>query len=416
MRPSNVLTFILAGGTGTRLRPLTLRRCKPVVPFGGNFRVIDFTLMNCVSSGLGDIYVLLQYQPEALVRHLNSRWGFLSGVGTWGPTSLKTLSPKTRDGYLGTADAVYKNLEILELRRPTVVLILSGDHIYHADYQKLIAFHVESNADVTVLRGEVPVGEASSFGVLDLELSSGGRVHHFVEKPADPHLYAHSGRCSINLGVYCFRPRFLVEQLVTDAQDKSSSHDFGKDIFPLSSALGLTLSCPLEAISPCRKAYWRDVGTLGAFFEANMDLVRSPVAFYLMNPQWPLAAPFRSWLPARFQVCEKLGNDSIRSHNLFAKHVETKSSRIKSCVISSGVRLGKNSELSECVLFPGAQIGKGARLRRVIVEEGVRVPSGIEIGFEPSEVRVNGQPQAVTVLSDNALGTESRSCEWMASG
>ncbi len=395
MLPVNVLTLILAGGTGTRLRPLTLRRCKPAVPFGGDFRVIDFTLMSCVSSGVGAIYVLTQHRSEILESHFNGRWKSFSSARNSCATSLTTLPPKKGEAYVGTADAVYKNLELLKLR--DAVLVLSGDHVYHANYQKLISAHLDRNADVTLLTGEVPAGEAASFGVL--QVSEEGRITRFVEKPTDPRPYARRGKCSINLGVYCFRPQFLVEQLLTDARNEGSSHDFGRDILPMSLDLGVVASCPLGMVSPGGKPYWRDVGTLDSFFEANMDLLRSPEVFDLADSRWPSTSPFRKWVPRRLRVTARSNGRLVRGQNLVSEDVEIESSRVLNCVISPGVRIGKGSELIECVLFPGAQIGSGVRLRRVIVEEGTQVPSGTEIGCDPSSQQITTSSRGVYVYS-----------------
>ncbi|MBI4603705.1 MAG: NTP transferase domain-containing protein, partial [Planctomycetes bacterium] len=230
MRPISVLPMILAGGIGERLYPLTSNRAKPAVPFGGSFRVIDFTLMSCVCSGFRNIHVLTQYHTQSLNQHAKSRWSFLaSELGE----QVEIVPPKMRAAgnvYLGTADAIYRNLDLLDRTRPDVVLVLSGDHVYRADYQRFVETHVEREADVTVLTGRVDPPETSAFGVVNIA-PDGVRIARFVEKPADPTPYAVDGRCLINLGVYCFQTTFLVERLVADAKRKTA-HDFGRNILP----------------------------------------------------------------------------------------------------------------------------------------------------------------------------------------
>ncbi len=365
---SNVLTMILAGGVGERLRPLTLRRCKPAIPFAGTLRVIDFTLMNCVASGLTEIRVLTQYRAESLERHCRQRYR-RSGL-----QRVNTLPPKGLGPYRGTADAVYKNLDLLD-EKPDAVLILSGDHVYHADYQRFVEWHLDRSADVSVLTGKVAAREASSFGVLEIDDE---RITRFVEKPANPFPYSRDGYCSINLGVYCFRPQFLVEQLLEDART-TSTHDFGKNILPTSLEVGIVQSCPLAEVSS--GSYWRDVGTIDAFFEASMDVVHGN---FEIDPGWPSELPFRQWLPRRFE------------RNLVSDGVTVGTATVENCVISPGVRIEPGCHLQECVLFPGATVGRGARLRRVIVEEGMRVPPRTEIGFPAT-------PKGVAVFTEDPV-------------
>lgn len=275
MERDRVLTIILAGGAGERLWPLTRSRCKPAVPFGGSFRVIDFTLMNCLNSGASDVHILTQYKHNSLSRHLNERWSRLWPLAG----SVKCLPPKLPDEYIGTADAVYKNLDLLARHRPRFVLVLSGDHIYRADYRKLIETHLETNAKVTVLTDEVATREASSFGVL--KVSSHGEITRFVEKPADALPLSRGGGCTINLGVYCFDTNFLVDKLVADARNRKSARDFGKDILPSAVKERAVAACLLESVSCSKSPYWRDVGTIESLFQANMDLLRDPPPFDL---------------------------------------------------------------------------------------------------------------------------------------
>lgn len=373
---SEVLTLVLAGGAGERLRPLTNERCKPAVHFGGCFRLIDFSLMNCVSSSIAEIFLLTQYRAESLDAHCERHWGFLSrsGVG-----QVKTLPPGQPGGYRGTADAVYRNLELLREVPPRVVLVLSADHVYHADYRALLAFHMARRADVTILTTSVPAGKASSFGVLETDESA--RVMRFVEKPSDPAPHARSGMCSINLGVYCFRPAFLVRTLEADARDARSSHDFGRDVLPRTLAEGArVLAFPLAFAA--RRPYWRDVGTIESFFEANMDLVREHPPFRLMSDDWPRGAPFRDWVPREFRSPPNREARNREARNLAAPGVATHGATVRRVVLCRGARIEEDAHLEDCVLLPGAEVGRGARLRRVIVDEGSRVPADTEMGLD----------------------------------
>jgi glucose-1-phosphate adenylyltransferase len=398
MRSMNVLPMILAGGIGERLYPLTSNRAKPAVPFGGNFRILDFTLMNCVCSGLRRIHVLTQYHTQSLNRHRSERWNFLSSeLGE----SIELVPPKMRAPtgvYQGTADAIYRNLDLLDQSRPDVVLILSGDHIYRADYQRFIDAHVESEADVTVLTGYVPPAEASSFGVVNVAES--GKIVRFVEKPADPTPYAVDGRNLINLGVYCFNTTFLVERLVADAKRKTA-HDFGKNILPAAVDRGMVLSCPLEVICPDEKAYWRDVGSIDSYFQANMDLLNSPPEFELADPRWARTSRFREWVPACYSTTARIDGEIVSGRNLVSSGVNIDGSQVVKSVLSPRVRVGKGCELDECILFPDAEIGEGTKLRRVIVEEGVRVPPGVRIGPDWDSGEFTTSKGGVVVIGAN---------------
>jgi glucose-1-phosphate adenylyltransferase len=401
--------MLLAGGIGERLYPLTSNRAKPAVPFGGNFRVIDFTLMNCVLSGLRNTHLLTQYHAQSLNSHLLERWNFLSSeLGEY----IELVPPKLRAAhgvYRGTADAIYRNLDLLDRSRPDLVLVLSGDHVYRADYAKFIESHVEREADVSVLTGSVEPGEASSFGVINVEQdgasgsrASGteGRITSFVEKPADPSPYAIDGRCLINLGVYCFETTFLVEQLVADAK-KKSAHDFGKNILPASLDQGTVLSCPLDVISPDAAPYWRDVGSIDSYFKASMDLLASPAAFDLRDPRWMDNSRFREWLPAMYTTSAQCDGKTVHGKNLVSSGVRIEDSQVVNCIISPRVVIKRGCELEGCIIFPDAEVGEGTKLRNVIVEEGVRVPAGTRIGLGEGARQFTMSPDGVVAIPGN---------------
>jgi glucose-1-phosphate adenylyltransferase len=401
MQPE-VLTMVLAGGAGERLSPLTARRCKPVVPYGGTFRVIDFTLLNCALSGLRRVCVLTQHQAATLHRHLKERWGPLSQEIRIEPLAPRPLNGGRGGGYRGTGDAIYQNLDVITAARPEVVVILSGDHVYRADYARLIEAHLERRADVSILAGEAPVEEASSFGVL--RLGAGGRIDRLVEKPADPSPYADAGgNCPINLGIYCFRADFLAERLREDAAAAESAHDFGKNILPRAIDAGAVFSLPLSAVSPDGRPYWRDIGSLDSFFEGHMDLVRAPVRFDLRDGRWPAGSPFYRWAPVLHSLLVEVAGRSVRARNLIAEGARFETAHVANCVVGPRARVGAGAALEECILFPGAQVGEGAQLRRVIVEEGVKVPAGAYVGHGDDSIGVKKTPHGVSVLWEASL-------------
>lgn len=386
--------MILAGGRGKRLYPLTANRSKPSVPFGGNFRIVDFTIMNCVLSGLRSIHLLTQYHSVSLDRHRNERWNFLSPeLGEFieiDPPKMRT----TTGYYNGTADAIYRNLDLLESHRADLVLVLSGDHIYRADYRRFIESHVKRDADVTVLTGRVGVEQANAFGVI--RLGENGRIEHFIEKPTDPLPYATDGSCQINLGVYCFQAEFLVHQLVSDSK-KNTAHDFGKNILPDCLDAGAMHSCPLETVCPDDRPYWRDVGTIDSYFQSNMDLLGSPPAFDLRDTRWPRESRFHKWLPTRFpSSCRTV---EAPAGNLVSSGCDVAAACLEKSVLSPGVVIGEDCEVRESIVFSGVTLGRGVKLRRVIVEEGVYIPDGVEISRETGGADFTTSPGGVVVVS-----------------
>ncbi len=371
---SRFVVMLLAGGMGERLLPITSERSKPAVPFGGNFRIIDFTLNNCLMSGIRQVHVLTQYQTLSLNRHLQDRWGFLAReLGEFieaVPSKMRTPSGL----YHGTADAIYRNLDILEVYRPDVVLILSGDHVYRADYRRLLEYHLETGADVTVLTGLVDSIEADQFGVI--RCGPGGRIEGFVEKPQDPGPLADDrGRCQVNLGIYCFNTRFLVQRLVADAK-KKTSHDLGRNILPVSVELGNVQSLPLTQVSPDSNPYWRDVGNIDSFFAASMDLLEEPPVFQLRDPRWKTGSRFEEWMPARVvSGAKKLEASLISSSAVIDR------ARLSKAIISPKVHIESSCRIESSILFNGVRVGGGSKLRKVIVEEGVSIPPGTTIGY-----------------------------------
>ncbi len=389
-----VVTMVLAGGKGERLFPLTQDRSKPSVPFGGNFRIIDFTLMNCVLSGIRRIHVLTQYHSHSLSSHVQGRWSFLRHeLGEY----IETVPPKMRTStgfYRGTADAIYRNLDILERYRPNVVLVLSGDHVYRADFARFITRHLESGADATVLCGTADVASASSFGVLETEDT--GWIREFVEKPADPLPYARNGACDINLGVYCFTTRFLVQRLVEDAK-RQTSHDFGKNILPESLMHGTVLACPHADISPDPTPYWRDVGSIDSYFRCHQDLLEDPPAFDLLDPRLPPESGLRDLLPSKMMA----GDDDRRGWSLICSGARIDDALVYRSVISPRVKIGAGAVIDRCVLLTDVEVGAGAHVRDAIVDTGSVIPEGARIGHGGDSRSFTVSPGGVVVVAQD---------------
>jgi glucose-1-phosphate adenylyltransferase len=388
----NVTAMVLAGGAGTRLRPLTSDRAKPAVPFGGGFRLIDFTLINCLSSGVRKVHVLTQHLGHTVRAHVERRWAPVAAAcGGF----ISILPPRER--YTGTADAVRQNASVLDCPRPDAVLVLSADHVYRADYARLIELHLAAGSDATVLVDRVPSAEACRFGVVS-RLES-GRILSFIEKPAAPGAWASQGICDINAGVYCFRPSFL-GWLLEAGRHGEEALDFGRDILPAAVERGQVDACPLASVCPDPAPYWRDVGTLESYFEAGMDLLGESPRFDLADARWSRECPFWDWTPTRSRVLARGGGPVRAGSNLTGSAARLESTDVVDCIISQRARVGRGARLDRCILLPGAEVGEGARLRNVIVEEGARVEAGASMGLDPPETSGQGLP--VVVLREAA--------------
>lgn len=361
------LTFILAGGEGSRLHPLTDERPKPVVPFGGIFRIIDFTLSNCLNSGLRRLYLLTQYKHEALHRYVREGWGALWNEFRWDRGEfLVCLPPASGKRYRGTADAVLQNIELIRRECPEFVLILSGDHIYHMDYRELVESHADSGAGLTIAVAEQPAEEASRFGVLEVEPD--GRVAGFEEKPALPRARSGPpGKVLVSMGVYVFNTAVLLRAIEEGAPFLDRTYDFGKHVFP-----ALINSVPVHAYPLRDRAtgaprYWRDIGTIDSYYEASMDLTQNkPLFDPYSNEDWPT----RTVGPRGLNPCRP----SARVRG-----------RVLNSVVSSGVHVAVDASVEHSVLMRGVTIGNGARVRKAIVEEDVEIPAGVEIGYSPAD-------------------------------
>ena len=376
------LTILLAGGSGSRLQPLTADRAKPAVPFGGKYRVIDFTLSNCLHSGLRRILVLTQYKSHSLHKHLRDGWSiFNAECGEF----ITVVPPQMRTGaswYAGTADAIYQNQFLLERSQADKVLILAADHIYRMDYAALVKAHDETHADLTVACMKVPLGEASSFGVMATD--SEQRIVEFQEKPEQPKaIPGEPDTALVSMGIYVFPIALLMEVLQADSNREDSSHDFGKDIIP--SLIGTPKVFAYEfggtrgRVTPDR--YWRDVGTLDAYYDANMDLLRPVPPLNIYQRDWAIRTYHGQNPPARMVPGEG-GKDGLLTNSILGAGTVIIGGTVRHSILSSRVHVHEDAEVQDCILFDHVDVGQGARLRRCIVDKEVSIPAGESIGFD----------------------------------
>jgi glucose-1-phosphate adenylyltransferase len=383
----STMAYVLAGGRGSRLLELTDQRAKPAVYFGGKSRIIDFALSNAVNSGIRRIGVATQYKAHSLIRHLNRGWNFFRMERNEGFDILPASQRSGDDWYKGTADAVYQNIDIIEGYAPELIIILAGDHIYKMDYGLMLAQHVDQGADVTVGCIEVSREDATGFGVMDVDASD--RITAFVEKPADPPtMVGKPDRSLASMGIYVFSRKFLIEQLQRDAADPRSSHDFGKDIIPYLVQHGKAVAHPFTR--SCRRSgyetedYWRDVGTVDAYYEANIDLTTPLPALDLYQHDWPIWTYAEITPPAKF-VHDTEGRRGQAFGSLVSGGCIISGGTLRDSLLFTNVRQHSYSEVEEAVILPHASIGRAARLTRVIVEKGVRIPPGLVVGEDPEE-------------------------------
>ena len=390
--PSKAVALVLAGGRGSRLFELTDRRAKPAVYFGGKYRIVDFAMSNCVNSGIRRIGVLTQYKSHSLLRHLQRGWGFLRGETNEFVDLLPAQQRINEESwYRGTADAVYQNIDILSTHNPApeYVVILAGDHVYKMNYAEMLADHVESGAECSVACIEVPRSEASGFGVMAVDET--GRITAFVEKPADPPAMAGKpDRSLCSMGVYIFNAKYLYSELLRDTADPSSSHDFGKDIIPRAVRNGCAMSHSFDRSCvhapderPGREDYWRDVGTVDAYWEANIDLTATDPALNLYDSHWPIWTYQQQLPPAKF-VHNRADRRGIAIESMVSGGC-IMSGEINRSLLYSGCRVHSYTKVEWSVLLPEVDVGRGARLNRCIIDHGVKIPAGMVIGEDPAE-------------------------------
>ena len=383
------LAMILAGGRGARLGQLTDWRCKPAVPFGGKFRIIDFALSNCVNSGVRRIGILTQYKAQSLIRHVQNGWGFLDGrLGEF----VELMPAQQRvwsEWYRGTADAVFQNLDILRRQEPRLVLVLAGDHVYKMDYAKLLADHVRLGADLTVACVEVGLEQASALGVMGVD--GGRRVRRFEEKPAQPTpLPGRAGVALASMGIYVFNAPLLYEVLGRDAEERRSSHDFGKDIIPHLIERGYAVYAHPYSESCVNmsegRPYWRDVGTVDAYWEANMELVKVTPDLNLYDQEWPIWT-FQVQLPPAKFVFDDEHRRGMAVDSMVSGGCLISGSSVRRSLLFSAVHVHSYCTIEDSVVLPNVDIARHAVLKRVVIDKHCRLPEGIRIGVDPAEDR-----------------------------
>ncbi len=388
MNLSKTAVIVLAGGRGQRLEPLTRDRAKPAVPFGGIYRIVDFALSNCLNSGLRKIAILVQYRSRSLLRHLRDGWQtlFNPSVGEY----LETLPPQHHAGeaYVGTADAVQQNLFAIREEEPETVLILAGDHIYKMDYGHLLRYHAEKNADCTVSAVEVSCAEAAGqFGVLQIDTES--RIVGFEEKPAEPKsLPGNPGMCLASMGIYVFRPEVLYRRLEEDARDAASAHDFGKNIIPRMIQEQAVYAFSFIDQNKKEAKYWRDVGTIDAYYEANMDLVAVTPDLNLYDQDWPIrTCPITAPPPKFVFAQQEPGRVGVALDSMVSSGCILSGGRVERSILSPFVRVNSFSLVTDSILFEDVVVGRHTKLHRTIVDKGVDIPEGTQIGYFPEEDR-----------------------------
>lgn len=405
---TEVLTFVMAGGRGERLYPLTRDRAKPAVPFAGLYRIVDFTLTNCLHSGLRYIFVLTQYKSLSLDRHLHHGWSLFSHALGEFLIAVPPQQRATEHWYLGTADAIWQNWYsvqrfAMERGSPDAILILAGDHVYKMDYRPMVRFHREREADLTVGVLATPLDAAArQLGVLAVD--NDRRVRQFQEKPAQPAPSPDDpALCLASMGIYVFRPEVLARRLAEDAEISASTHDFGKDVINRMVEADRVFAFPFELGNRNPVPYWRDVGTLDAYWEAHMDLVSITPEFNLYDRHWPIHTYHEPWPPAK-TVHEEPGRTGNAVSSLLSPGCIVSGSSVVRSVLSPGVRVNSFAAVEESVLLSGVDVGRGARVRRAIVDKGVRIPTGESIGYnlERDRARFTVTDRGIVVIAKEA--------------
>jgi glucose-1-phosphate adenylyltransferase len=381
----DVAAVLLAGGAGERLYPLTRDRAKPAVSFGGPYSIVDFTLSNCVNSGLRKIFIATQYKAQSLNRHVRMGWSVVNAeLGEF----IEILPPQKRvseNWYLGTADAVYQNLYSLERESPRWVIILSGDHIYKMDYSKMLDVHIARGASLTMATIEVPVGDSRRFGILEVDEDS--RLVGFEEKPASARPTPwNAAMCLGSMGIYLFDTEVLVRELLRDAEEPTN-HDFGKDILPRLVAGGERVYAYLFWDENKKESkYWRDVGTLDAYYDASMDLIQVDPVFNLYDPDWPLRTYQPQFPPAKF-VFDEEGRRGSATQSLVSMGCIISGSSVHRSILSPGARVHSYCEIEDSILMPNTTVNRHSRVRKAIIDSEVSIPRGAVIGYDAAEDR-----------------------------
>ncbi len=401
----NTIALILAGGRGSRLKNMTDWRAKPAVPFGGKFRIIDFPLSNCVNSGIRKIGILTQYKSDSLIRHIQQGWGFLRGEFGEYVDLMPAQQRHSEDSwYKGTADAIFQNIDILRSRYPEHILVLAGDHIYKMDYGAMLADHVAKRADLTIGCIEVSLEEASAFGVMDVD--DYRRVKAFVEKPKNPPVMpGRTDTALASMGIYIFNSKFLFEQLIKDADNPESSHDFGHDIIPSVIKDHVVNAYPFLDLQSGAQSYWRDVGTIDAYWAANMELIGVKPDLNLYDKTWPIWTYQEQTPPAKF-VFDEEDRRGIAVDSMISGGCVVSGATVRHSLLFSNVRVNSYSTIVDTIVLPEVNIGRHCRITKAIVEKGCDIPEGTVIGEDAKDdaERYHVSPGGIVLVTPEMLG------------
>ncbi len=403
----HTVALILAGGRGTRLKDLTKWRAKPAVQFGGKFRIIDFPLSNCINSGIRRIGVVTQYKSHSLIQHIQRGWSFMRGEFGEFVELLPAQQRIEAEWYKGTADAVFQNIDILRTHNPQYIVILAGDHIYKMDYGKMLASHVRDQADMTIACLTVPRAEASAFGVMTI--NDKNRIVEFNEKPEDPTpVPGRPEHALVSMGIYVFNPQFLYEQLIRDAHDTYSTHDFGHDIIPYLISRYRVFAHQFDSSCVGERGvrpYWRDVGTVDAYWEANMEMTKVVPDLNIYDKNWPIWTYQEQLPPAKF-VFDDNDRRGKAIDSLVSGGCIISGASVRRSVLFSDVRVNACSEIEDSVILPSVEISEHVTLKRVIVDKGCRIPSGMQAGVDPEQDRQRFYVSegGITLITPEMLG------------
>lgn len=398
------VALVLAGGEGSRLMDLTAWRAKPAVPIGGKYRIIDFALSNCVNSGIRRIGVLTQYKSHSLIRHLQRAWGFMRAeIGEFVEILPAQQRTHKKEWYQGTADALYQNIDIVQRHHPEYVVVLGGDHVYTMDYSEMLLYHVQTGADFTVGSIEVPRAEASAFGVMSVDENM--RITRFTEKPKEPETVpGKPDTALVSMGIYIFSKDFLYKALVDDAGNLQSSHDFGKDVIPENIAEARAMAFPFRTQSGA-PGYWRDVGTVFSYWQANMELCAIEPELNLYNRDWPIWTYQPQYPPAKF-IFDDEGRRGEAIDSLISAGCIISGARLKRSVVFFAVKIESYSLVKDSVVLPKVNIGKHCRITRAIIDKGCVIPDGTVIGEDRAEdaKRFHVTPEGIVLVTPAMLG------------
>jgi len=381
----NVLTFIMAGGKGERLFPLTKDRTKPAVPFGGIYRIIDFTLSNCINSGLRKVHVLTQYKSYSLTRHISMGWNVLNGELGEYIDAIPAQQRVDEEWYKGTADSIYQNIYAIEDEKPEYVLILAGDHVYKMNYREMLDFHKENKADLTISVIEVPKEKAGEFGVCEVDKNL--KVKNIIEKPKKQVENIGGGKfVYASMGIYIFNRGTLEKILEKDARNEKSSHDFAKDIIPMMIASSSVYAFNFKDKEAGQPRYWKDAGSIDAYFEANMDLIQVLPPINIYDKEWPFRTYQEQYGPAKSVWAEEDTNRiGMALNSIISNGCIISGGKVRSSILSPDVRINSFSEVSDSILMEGVDIGRYAKVKRAIIDKNVKVPQKMEIGYNLKE-------------------------------